>query len=387
MDHSNDQDDIVFYPPVETNPANTTYSPALINQTRGSGVKTTTDYAITIITDQLNSPWGIKQLPSGELIVTEKGGQVKLVLDDGTIKDVVFDFAAINSNGQGGLLDVAVSPDFDQTRLLVFTLSEQTASGNVTAVAKGYLSDDMTRIDHIDIIYRALPYFSGVSHYGSRVVFDQMGHLFVSTGDRQSTQTRNYAQALDSGFGKILRLTIGGEPVSTNPLINQENVDQAIYALGLRNVQGLAISFDNQTLWASEKGPQGGDEINLIEAGKNYGWPIISYGLEYNGQPVGDGITQQRGLEQPVYYWDPAVAPSGMVFYSSDHIKEWENNLFVGALRGQHIIRLLIHDNRIIGEERLLESENQRFQDLTMGHDGSLFTITDAGRLYRIYKP
>ena len=386
-ENSNEKDDIVFYPPVEIKPANTTYSPAFINQTRVSGIKTTTDYAITIITDQLNSPWGIEQLPSGDLIVTEKEGTLKIVSLDQTIQDVLFPFDTINSSGQGGLLDVAVSPDFSQSRLLAFTLSEQTASGQTTAVATGLLSQDQSEILDFQIIYRALPYFSGVGHYGSRVIFDEDGHLFVSTGDRQSMQTRHFVQSLSNGLGKILHMTIDGQPLPSNPYSGEEGADEAIFALGLRNVQGLAIHPINKSLWASEMGPQGGDELNLIESGKNYGWPIISYGLEYNGQPIGEGITQKDGLEQPVYYWDPAVAPSGMVFYASDVIKEWQNNLFVGALRGQHIIRLMIENNRVIGEERLLTEENQRFRDLATGLDGSLFAITDAGRLYRISKP
>lgn len=378
--------DIVFVDPVETNSPNTSYLPAFEGQTRISGVKTTISYTFTVLTPALNEPWGIDVLPNGDLVVTEKSGKLRIVKSDGSIGPAITGFPAINSNGQGGLLDVVVSPQFAQDRMLYFTLSLQSSKGSVTAVGKAELSNDQTTLNNFELIYEATPYFSGNGHYGSRIVFDKTGYLFISTGDRQSVQTRMNSQNLNNGHGKVLRLNTDGTPAQDNPFINQGNSHTPIYAYGLRNVQGLAIDPVTGGLWASEMGPLGGDEVNLIESTKNYGWPIISYGKEYNGAPIGDGITQKEGMEQPVYYWDPAVAPSGMTFYTSNIIPEWKNNLFIATLRGEHIARLIIKDNRVIGEERLLGDEGQRFRDIAMGLNGELYAITDQGRLYRIGK-
>ena len=198
--------------------------------------------------------------------------------------------------------------------------------------------------------------------------------------------TRVQAQSLNSGLGKIVRITKEGQPVAGNPFTGQADARPEIFSFGHRNPQGLAIHPVTGDLWQTEHGPRGGDELNRVEAGKNYGWPTITYGLEYSGSAVGAAIQRRDGMEQPAYYWDPVVSPSGMSFYSSDSIPEWKNNLFIGSLSGQHIVRLVITDNRITGEERLLTSENQRFRDVTQGSDGALYAITDGGRLYRIFK-
>jgi aldose sugar dehydrogenase len=378
--------EIVFFDPVETNQPNTDFKPAFEGQTRISGIKTTTPYTITILTEQLSEPWGIDVLPNGDLVITEKDGTLRVVKPDGTVGGEIKGFPSINSSGQGGLLDVTISPNFQSDRLLYFTLSLRSLKGSVTAVGKGRLSEDQTALTDFKVIYEATPYFNGVGHYGSRIVFDREGYLFVSTGDRQSLETRNNAQTLDNGHGKVLRITTEGDPAPNNPFISQANAHQHIYSFGHRNVQGLAIHPLTGDLWASEMGPQGGDELNLIESSKNYGWPVIGYGEEYSGSPVGEGLTQKEGMEQPVYYWDPVIAPAGMTFYDSKVIPEWENNVFIGGLRSRHIIRLMIKNNRVIGEERLLEDEGQRFRDLAMGNNGELYAVTDEGRLYRIGK-
>ncbi|MDP3305286.1 MAG: PQQ-dependent sugar dehydrogenase [Erysipelotrichaceae bacterium] len=377
---------IIFYVPVETDKPNTDFIPVFTGQTRTHGIRTTTAYTTSVVTNILREPWGIDVLPSGDLVVTEKSGSLRIVKADGTVGSAIKGFPDINANGQGGLLDVTISPSFEMDRMLYFTLSLNSSQGSVTAVGKARLSDDQTSLDDFTVIYQATPYFNGVGHYGSRIVFDKDGYLFISTGDRQSLQTRNNAQSLDNGHGKILRITTDGDPAPQNPFLNQTDKHTAIYATGLRNVQGLAIHPATGGLWASEMGPQGGDELNLIESSKNYGWPIISYGEEYTGLPIGEGLTQKEGMEQPVYYWDPSIAPSGMAFYTSNVIPEWENNLFIGALRGSHIIRLMIRDNRVIGEERLLQDKGQRFRDIAMGLNGELYAITDSGILYRIGK-
>lgn len=380
------QDELVFTDPVETRKANTDYKPDFNNQTRVAGVKTTTKLSIEIISDQLNRPWGMVELPSGELVITQKQGSVVLVNNENKLINVQATFPSINSSGQGGLLDVAVANDFTNSRVIYFTLSENTTQGTHTAVAKGIFNDDLTAINNIEVIYRALPSFKGDAHYGSRVVVDSNNNLFVSTGDRQSLQTRDNAQDLSTAHGKILHIAPNGKAVSTNPWVNDEEANPEVYALGLRNAQGLAIDPSTNTLYVSDMGPKGGDEINVIESSKNYGWPIIGYGIEYSNQPVGQGITKQEGLEQPLYYWDPSIAPSGIAFYDNDTIKEWKNNLFVGALAGKHLIRLVISDNQVIGEERLLEDINQRFRDVLVSSDGSLYAISDEGRLVHIKK-
>lgn len=370
-------------PPVESRSPNSPYQAAVPGQTRAPGVKTVAAYDVRIITDELDSPWGIKELPDGRFAVTQKEGTLRLVSLDGTATGPIGGFPEVES-GQGGLLDVLVAPDFSQSRMLYFTLAEKTEGGSLTAVGKGRLSDDESRIEAFAIIYRAVPAYRGNGHFGSRLVFDRDGYLIVSTGDRQSSQTRGRAQELDNGYGKTVRITTEGAPAPDNPLASDEFARPEIYTYGHRNVQGLAVHPQTGEIWASEMGPRGGDELNLIKAGRNYGWPIISYGLEYIGSPVLEGITAKDGMEQPIYYWDPVIAPSGMTFYASDAIPEWNNNLFIGGLAGQHIARLILDGAAVIGEERLLAEEGQRFRDITQGQDGALYAVTDGGRLYRI---
>ncbi len=374
----------ILLPPVETNPPNTTYEPAFAGQTRIAGMKTTTPYTVAILAEDLQSPWAVTPLPDGRLVITEKAGTIRIASITGELSPPIGGFPAVDNRGQGGLLDVAPSPGFAADRMLYFTLAERTAAGSLTAVARGRLSDDETLVEQVEIIWRAIPYFDNSMHFGSRLVFDPAGNLFVSTGERSDLATRPLAQSLDNGYGKVVHITTDGEPVSDNPFIGRAGALPEIYAYGLRNAQGLAIHPLTGDLWLDEMGPRGGDELNLVKAGRNYGWPIISYGIEYSGQPIPGGLTAQEGLEQPIYYWDPVIAPSGMAFYPYDAIPEWKNNLFIGGLGGQHIARLVIEGDRVVGEERLLSSEGQRFRDVAAGPDGALYTVTDGGRLYRI---
>ena len=373
-------------PPVETQQPNTRYKPAFEGQTRIAGVKTSTPYRATVIASSLSSPWAVTPLPDGRLVITEKGGTLRIATTDGTISNQITGFPEVDDRGQGGLLDVAPAPDFTTTRMLYFTLAERTSQGSLTAVGKGRLSDDETVIENFQIIYRAIPYFDNSMHFGGRIVFDKSGYIFVSTGERSDLATRPNAQKLDTAHGKVVYITPEGKPVPGNPFINTAGALPEIYSYGHRNPQGLDIHPVTGELWLSEMGPRGGDEINLIQPGKNYGWAIITYGIEYNGNTIGEGITQKEGMEQPVYYWDPVLSPSGMAFYSSNVIPEWENNLFVGGLSSRHIARLVFKDKKVVGEERLLESEGQRFRDVCDGKDGALYAVTDEGRLYRIAK-
>ena len=373
-------------PPVETQKPNTSYEPAFEGQTRIAGVKTETSYSVETISTDLNSPWAVVELPDGRLAITEKGGTMRLVTKEGTVSDAITGFPEVDDRNQGGLLDVAPAPDFETSRMLYFTLSERTPQGSLTAVGKGKLSDDESVIENFTIIYRAIPYFDNSMHFGSRLVFNSEGNIFVTTGERSSLETRYNAQKLETAHGKVLHITPEGQPVDGNPFINSKGVLPEIYSYGHRNPQGLDIHPTTGDIWVSEMGPRGGDEINLIEPGKDYGWPTITYGIEYNGNIVGEGITQHEEMEQPIYYWDPVLSPSGMTFYSSNVIPEWENNLFIGGLNSRHIARLVIKDNKVVGEERLLEDENERMRDLGEGADGAIYAVTDSGKLFRIAK-
>ncbi|GHE42450.1 PQQ-dependent sugar dehydrogenase [Sphingobacterium griseoflavum] len=378
-------DTIALGPPVETEPAETNYEPAFVGQTRAPGVTSSPGYTATAIISSLQNPWGITGLPDGRLLITEKGGTLRIATSAGELSPAIIGLPSVDAAGQGGLLGLCIDPDFSANRLIYWVFSESQAGGSVTAVAKGVLSLDESKVENVTVIYRATPAFAGSLHYGGRIVFDRSGFLIVSTGERSSLVTRPQAQDVSSSLGKLVRIAKDGSPAVGNPSFGQGNAKPELYSIGHRNPQGLAIHPTTGDIWQSEHGPRGGDELNHITAGANYGWPTITYGIEYSGQSIGDAIQQKDGMEQPVYYWDPVVSPSGMTFYSHNHLPQWRNNLFIASLSGQHIIRLVIRDNKVVGEERLLAGENQRFRDVAQGKDGALYAITDQGRLYRIY--
>jgi glucose/arabinose dehydrogenase len=373
-------------PPVETQKPNTSYQSAFDGQTRIAGVKTETPYSLATLTSELNNPWAVVELPDGRLAITEKDGTMRIVTKEGTVSEAIAGFPEVDNRNQGGLLDVAPAPDFETSRMLYFSLAERTSKGSLTAVGKGRLSDDESVIENFTIIYRAIPYFDNSMHFGSRLLFNNAGNIFVTTGERSSLETRYNAQKLETAHGKVIHITPEGKPVNGNPFLNTPGALPEIYSYGHRNPQGLDIHPTTGDIWVSEMGPRGGDEINLIVPGKDYGWPTITYGIEYNGNMVGEGITQHEGMEQPVYYWDPVLSPSGMTFYSSNVIPEWENNLFIGGLNSRHIARLVFKDNKVVGEERLLEDQNERIRDIEEASDGSLYVVTDSGKLFRISK-
>ncbi|HET9504018.1 MAG TPA: PQQ-dependent sugar dehydrogenase [Hymenobacter sp.] len=374
--------------PVETSAPNTAYPPAFAGQTRASGFSTpASSYRAAAVTSGLTSPWGIAALPDGRLLITEKAGQLRLVTAAGAVSAPITGLPAVNPAGQGGLLGLCLDPDFASNRLVYWSFSEARPGGNLTAIGKGRLANDERTIENAAVIYRAEPAYAGTLHYGGRVVFDRTGHLLISTGERSDLATRPQAQAATSALGKVIRLTKAGQPAPGNPTFAAAGALPELYSIGHRNPQGLAVHPTTGEVWQSEHGPRGGDELNRLQAGANYGWPTITYGIEYSGQPIGGSIQQAAGLEQPVYYWDPVISPSGMTFYTSGRIAGWQNNLFLASLSGQHIARLVLSNNRVVGEERLLASEGQRFRDITQGADGALYAITDQGRLYRIDKP
>lgn len=371
--------------PVETNRPNSSFQPAFEGQTRIGSVTTETPIEATVISSGLTAPWGIAGLPDGRLLITQKAGQMRIATTSGELSAPITGLPAVNASGQGGLLGLCIDPQFSSNRMVYWVFAEQSAGGNQTAVAKGRLADNETSIENPTVIYRANPANGSNLHYGGRILFDATGNLIISTGERSIPATRVLAQSVNTGLGKLIRITTDGQPAPGNPTFEEAGALPELYSFGHRNPQGLALHPTTGDLWQSEFGPRGGDEINLITPGANYGWPVITYGIDYSGQIMGAGIQQQEGMEQPAYYWDPVISPSGIAFYKGNRIPEWENNLFVGGLSGMHIARLVIDgDNRIVGEERLLAGESQRFRDITQGTDNALYAITDAGRLYRI---
>jgi len=371
--------------PVETKSPNSDYKPAFSGQTRTRSVKTTTSYNVEKITAKLGSPFAIVTMPDGRLMVTLKSGYMEIHDKNGALVKKITGFPPVVYAGQGGLLDVAFDPNFASNKIMYWSFSEEYAPGNLTAVAKGKLNEAAGTVENISVIFRATPALNSNLHFGSRLVFDKDGNLFVSAGERSILEGRAQAQKLNAGLGKVFKITTDGKPAPHNPFLNTAGVMPEIYSYGHRNPQGLDINPATGELWEAEFGPRGGDEINIVYAGKDYGWPVITYGLEYSGKKIGDAIQQKAGMEQPVYYWDPVISPSGICFYSGNAVPEWKNNLFIASLSGQHLDRLVIKNNKVIGEERLLVDKNSRFRDVTYLNN-MLYAITDDGDIYRISK-
>ena len=373
----------------ETSPAETSYKPAFEGQTRAEFVTTQTPYEVSVITENLGLAWAVINLPGNKLLTTDKNEGVMHIIDlnnPGKSK-VVTGLPKVNVTSQGGLLDVVLDPDFETNRTIYWSFSESLNDEKMndhTAIAKGTLSADETKVENIQIIYKTFPASNSGLHYGNRLIFDKDGYLFACFGERSSIETRPLAQDLSTPLGKIVRLTKDGKAAPENPFANTPNALPEIYSLGHRSPQSLSFNEQGQ-LWEIEHGPRGGDELNLIEPGKNYGWPTITYGIEYSEETIGQGITQKEGLEQPVYYWDPVIAPSGSEFYTGN-IEEWKGNLFVGGLKTQLLGRLIIKDNKVVGEEHLLKDQNDRIRDMVTGTDGNLYVVGDSGKLYKIAK-
>jgi len=364
---------------------NSDYPAAFAGQTRVQAVKTITPYNVERIAEKMGRPWAIIAIPGNRLLITEKSGYMEIRSTGGDLIKKITGFPVVADAGQGGLLDVALDPEFITNRFIYWSFSEKNGSANLTAVAKGKLLEDSAVILDPVVIFRAKPALESDLHFGSRLAFDKDGYLLVSVGERSILEGRKQAQWLNSGLGKIFRITKDGAAAPGNPFSNTANAQPEIYSYGHRNVQSLALHPVTGDLWEAEFGPRGGDELNLIKPGKNYGWPIITYGIEYGGDKIGDGIQQKAGMEQPVYYWDPVISPSGMTFYTGDAIPEWKNNLFIGGLSSQQIVRLVIDQNKVVGEEYLLTDQNERIRDITEYY-GCLYAITDSGILFKVSK-
>ncbi|WP_333843025.1 PQQ-dependent sugar dehydrogenase [Pelomicrobium sp.] len=331
-------------------------------------------FRVVTLARGLDHPWGLAFLPDGRFLVTERPGRLRLIGPEGTLDPQPIDgVPPVAAYGQGGLLDVALHPRFAENRLVYLSYSARGDGGIGTEVARGRLNGH--RLENVEVIFRQTPKSGGGRHFGSRLVFDQQGHLYVTLGDRGEMER---AQRLDDLAGKIVRLTEDGRVPQDNPFVGRSGARPEIYSLGNRNVQGAALHPRTGELWTHEHGPQGGDEVNVIRAGVNYGWPVITYGVEYGiGTRIGEG-THKPGMAQPLHYWVPSIAPSGMAFYIGDKFPRWREDVFVGALKDQSLVRLRLQGERVVEEERLLKGGLGRIRDVRTGPDGYLYVLTDA---------
>ncbi len=339
------------------------------------------------ISTGLENPWGVAFLPGGRFVVTERAGRLRLIAADGKIGAPITGLPPIAAGGQGGLLDVLADSGFDKNRTLYFCFSEPAAgggSGNGTALASTQLSADGTRLENLKIIFSQQPKVASRNHFGCRIVEARDGTLFLTLGDRFSR--KEDAQKLDNHLGKVVRIAKDGSAPKDNPFVGRAGALPEIWSYGHRNGQGAALAPDGR-LWMTEHGPQGGDEINIPQAGRNYGWPVITYGENYGGGKIGEGITARDGMEQPLHYWVPSIAPSGMAFLTSDRYGAgWKGNLFVGSLKFGYLDRIELKDGKVVAEHKLLADDRARIRDVKQGPDGLLYVLTDEsdGKLLRL---
>jgi glucose/arabinose dehydrogenase len=341
---------------------------------------------VQTVAEGLDHPWGIAFLPDEGMLVTERSGDLLHVTAEGEVSEPISGVPEVDSRRQGGLLDVTLHPDFAENRLVYLSYAEAGDGGNGTAVARGRLNEDNTALENVEVIFRQQPKVESEMHFGSRLVFDGEGHLFVTLGERFAEEFRTQAQELDSHLGKIVRINPDGSVPEDNPFVGQEGALPEIYAYGVRNVQAAAINPETSELWELEHGPQGGDELNIVEPGANYGWPMVSFGENYDGTPVGTGREDAEGVTDPIYTWTPVIAPSGMMFYQGEAFPDWQGDLFVGGLASTALVRLELEGEEVTGEERLLEELGLRIRDVAEGPDGAIYAITDEdnGEILRI---
>jgi glucose/arabinose dehydrogenase len=373
-------------PPLETRKPNAPdQRPAFSGQARACGVKSNVAYDVTVVAKGLDHPWAVEPLPDGDLFVTEKPGRMRIITAKGEKGQPIAGVPEVDARGQGGLLDVVLSPTFAADRTIYWSYSEPRKGGNATSVARGVLSPDRKRLGQVKVIFRAMPTYDGTMHYGSRLAFGPDGMLYITLGERSDQQMRPQAQQLGSHMGKIIRIGPDGSVPKDNPFAGQHGARPEIWSLGHRNVQAAAFDPEGR-LWEIEHGPNGGDELNRIEKGKNYGWAVQSYGEEYSGSPIQGATTAPDGFEQPVYYWDPVIAPSGAQFYTGEAFPDWKGSLFVGGMKDKQLVRLTLKDDRVTGEEHLLADRGQRVRDVRQGPEGALYIVTDEGNgeLWRI---
>lgn len=377
---------------VEPRPPNAQgQKPAMPGQTRVPESKSNVAFDVVTVAEGLVHPWGMAFLPGGRMLVTEKPGRLRIVASDGTLSEPLAGLPPVDARGQGGLLDVALDPDFATNRLIYWSYAEPREGGvNNSAVARGRLVDEgAPRVENVQVIFHQMPSLDSTLHFGGRLVFGRDGTLFVTLGDRSITEGRMQAQRLDGLLGKIVRLNPDGSVPKDNPFAGKEGARPEIWSIGHRNVQAATLHPSTGELWEVEHGTRGGDEINIARRGKDYGWPTIAYGIEYKGNPITGGITAQEGMEQPLYYWDPVIAPSGMVFYTGTLFPAWKGNLFIGGLASMNLVRLVVEGEKVVGEERLLRDLKptpERIRDVDQGPDGALYLLTDSpkGRVLKV---
>ncbi|MDQ1195665.1 PQQ-dependent sugar dehydrogenase [Agrobacterium sp. SORGH_AS 787] len=362
--------------PVETNPPHgKNQTPAFEGQTRAPQPDKMPSLQKTVVADDLPHLWSMALLPDGRMLVAAKEGAMHIV-KDGKAGPAIEGVPEVASSGQGGLLDIALAPDFDTSGMVYFSFSEPRDGGNGTSVASAKLieTNGTAVLENTNVIFRQMPTYDGDKHFGSRLVFGNNGELYVTVGERSDKEPRVQAQDLSSGLGKVFRIDTSGKALQDNPFVGRENALPEIWSYGHRNIQSAALDGDGR-LWTVEHGPKGGDELNLPKAGLNYGWPVITYGIEYSGDKVGEGATAKEGMEQPTYYWDPVVGPSGMVYYNSDAIPEWKGSFLIGGLVTQGLVVLKMDGDKVVSEGRLpLEA---RIRDVELGKDGAVYAVTE----------
>ncbi len=341
------------------------------------------DFRVVTVAEGLKSPWSLAFLPDGALLVTERDeGKLRVIRDGVLQKEPIEGAPEVDSAGQGGLLDVVVHPDFASNRAIYFSYSASGEGGRGTEVVRARLADG--RLEDSRVIFRADPKTPGSAHYGSRLLFAPDGKLFITLGDRYSylKESQNKANHL----GAIIRLDEDGGVPADNPFVNDGSARPEIFSYGHRNIQGIALRPGSNEIWQHEHGPRGGDEVNILKPGANYGWPAITYGIDYSGAIISDK-TEAPGMEQPVIYWVPSIAPSGMAFYDGDAFSGWKGDIFVGALAGTHLRRLKLDGQEVVEQEVLLESLRERIRDVRFGPDGFLYIVTEDpqnGRVLRL---
>jgi glucose/arabinose dehydrogenase len=335
-----------------------------------------------IVTDELEHPWGMVFLPDQRILVTERTGQLRLIDANGVLHpEPIAGLPSIQQHGQGGLLDVAIHPQFKKNKWVYFSYAEMDKRKVGTAVARGRLANH--RLENVEVIFRLAPKTNSSHHFGSRLVFDKQGYLFITLGDRGD---KPRSQNVNDHAGSLIRIHADGRIPADNPFVNNSNAKPEIYSYGHRNMQGATLHPKTGIVWTHEHGPQGGDELNITKAGANYGWPVITYGVNYViGTKIGEG-THKAGMEQPIHYWVPSIAPSGMAFYTGPAFPQWQGNLFVGSLKFRQLVRLELDDEKVVHEERMFEDEFGRIRDVRQGSDGLLYLLTDDsdGMLVRL---
>ena len=379
--------------PADPRPANNPgQKPAFAGQTDAPEQKLGVAFDVVTVAEGLQNPWSVAFLPGGKMLVTERPGRLRVVTADGKLSEPVAGLPAVFARGQGGLLDVVLDPAFEKNGVIYWSFAEPRENNeNNTAVARGKFVEDAAapRVEDVQVIYHQRPSMNSPLHFGSRLVFGRDGTLFVTQGDRSIIPGRMQAQKLDSGIGKLVRINTDGSIPKDNPFVGKEGVLPEIFSYGHRNLQAAALNPSTGELWEIEHGTRGGDEINIVRKGKDYGWPTIAYGIEYQGGPITGGIQQQAGMEQPIYYWDPIIGPSGMTFYTGSLFPQWKGSLFVGGHGSRDLVRLSLNGEKITGEERLLKDlgpKGEAIRDVRTGPDGALYLLTDGaqGKLLKL---